>query len=590
MSNETILLHRALQDAEKELNRLGRLIKPKAGDLPDELQQESATITQLFSDELDSLTKECEEIRNGISQRDPGMRDIGGIWARYTRLRYVRLPKLTGELLAVIGGIHLRQVGLDELYSPGISFTNVAQQLLDEDLFKRSNFQVSSLLIVAEERYEPSNTRILRLRFPACDIWHLPFTAYEHGYLFARDVVSIVEVVRLRDDVRQSVDPESQSHKWGQVPKDQSCLLPEVRQFWNDYRVANGEIKEPEAQASFYASKKPEIEALQEIQVVHLCRLLADVFATFFVGPAYTYALLHLSFEPIKLAERGESTAGACLTLNKPLSSWMPPFLQRLVVSLHTLDWMHKDALSRGAEGFGQSLFDEDPAQASGILGAYYQTCMAINGLTSPEPLKECYKATKEALGPWLKQFEGVVRTKNQQAPATLDNWHKAQELLPHLASGKLQGGLESKDFSLWAIVNAAWHARHQKEIPPMQSMGPVRTTPTQTIEERAMDLIVSKLNPEAGKGAQTGQSPRVTAMGTSQAQQEREFKKELALIRLEAQSAGKQEVVVLADDMIKSGVYLQFPTLEQFVQQSTTLGGQSTLDLLSRLSRKPQP
>ncbi|HSN76139.1 MAG TPA: hypothetical protein VL334_13775 [Anaerolineae bacterium] len=566
MSNEAILLHRALQNAAQELERLGKLIKAEAGDLPDELQQESETIRELFSDEWDALRKECREIREGISQRDPGSRDISGLWARYTRLRYERLPKLTGELLAVIGGIHLRQVGLDELGSPGISFTNVAQQLLAEDLSKRSNYPMRSLLIVAEERYEPSNARILRLRFPACDIWHLPFTAYEHGYLFARDV-KIDEVERLRNEVRTRVDPTL--HRWGQLPEDQSCFLPEVREFWTDFRAAVDEIKEPEAKDSFYASKKPEIEALEHTQVVHLCRLLADAFATFYVGPAYTYALLHLSFEPIKLTERGEGSAGACLALNKSVSPWMPPFLQRLVVSMETLRWMNDDAARTGVQGFDQTLFLEDPMQTSSILGAYYQACMAINNLTNADPLRTCYTTTKEALGPWLEKFRGIFRQKAEAYEETLANWNQIEEMSDYLNGNQVD--YTNNDFRLWGVVNAAWHARHQTEISPQSGASPVN--PTSSIEQRAMELIIRKLNPEVGKGTLPGRaSGRVR--GSQDPQQIRqELVGKMLFAQQEAQKKNNRQVDVLLADMIKSDSYWEQEVVASFLQQTNGLG-----------------
>lgn len=94
--------------------------------------------------------------------------------------------------------------------------------------------------------------------------------------------------------------------------------------------------------------------------------------------PCYTSAL-RLSF----LATTDPTPSRLLLLLDT--SPWMPLFLQRLVVSLETLNWMHTEAVIRDkAQGFAEMLFIEDPGQnPSGILGTYYQSCMAINNLKS---------------------------------------------------------------------------------------------------------------------------------------------------------------------------------------------------------------
>jgi hypothetical protein len=601
MSGNAILLYRALQNVEQELERLGRLINAQRYTLPDHLQGELETIRTLFSVEWRALRDTRLEIVNHISQAE-----INKAWIKYAHLRYERLPKLTGELLTAIGGIHLRQVKLDTLgdldkedSNKNVSFTDVADHLVSKDLRERSGLRehdLPMLLIVAEERYEASDASILRLRFPAFDIWHLPFVAYEFGYHFARKA-NEVALRRLRDDINDRVDPMKYYVNFDD-PEDAKCYLSEVQIHWRDFSQAYRQIREPEMKRSFWESRRSKIEALQNRQLVIFCRLLADAFATFYVGPAYTYSLLHLSFSPIKVATGNASvrvslakedlqsvtptatTWDRATTLDnstlaeQPVSPWMPPFLQRLVVSLETLRWM-KDAAALGSQHFFNdtidSLFVEDPIQ-TGILSTYYRTCMAIHDLKSAEGLKECYADTKRLLEPWLKKFQDLFSGQQKVQESTVANWNHTEDLLNYLQPETMEKLEIHKEFNLWEVVNAAWHARHLSET-SWKSDHPSQTS---KIEQRAMELIIETYSREANGGVAGQQlsGKQLPSFGIGQGAQQLRASYIINMYEVlnSAIEADAQDAVTILKSMLKDDKFRQSNSVRDFINNTLNL------------------
>src|SRR3989442_3403286 len=95
-----------------------------------------------------------------------------------------------------------------------------------------------SVLIVGEEQLDPSQADIIRLRFPACDIWNLPFTAHEYGYLVAHKDLRAGRSKRaifhnLREEVQENVN--LRKHDPGSPPEHRECYLSEMVKLWDEY-------------------------------------------------------------------------------------------------------------------------------------------------------------------------------------------------------------------------------------------------------------------------------------------------------------------------------------------------------------------
>jgi hypothetical protein len=177
-------------------------------------------------------------------------KNLNEAWKALEVVRGQLLAPLANDLLAAIGGLYLREKYLDDAGSslPGrdgkspISFSKLAEALRT-DLTRRTGASgYPPVMIVGEERLDVSGA-VIRLRFPACDIWSLPLTAHEYGYLWSR-----------------------------------TAELP----AFDDFRK--------ELQSG--------VKGLSPAQEKRLCRVFADAFATLFGGPAYPFALLHLRFYP----------------------------------------------------------------------------------------------------------------------------------------------------------------------------------------------------------------------------------------------------------------------------------------------------
>jgi hypothetical protein len=361
-------------------------------------------------------------------------------WEKYTQLCRDHLARLSNELLAVIGGMYLMRNDLDSMSGPGsrpLSFSAAASQLL-ADLAKRADRLTSSILIVGEERPAPTDADIIRLRFPAVDIWSLPFTAHEYGFLVAhKDPPPVFR--EMSRTVSLMVDPTQ--HRDGVPPPEAACYLPEVQQFWDRFYEAHQEATLETAQLD--DEDQHLVARLAELQQAHLCRLFADAFATFFVGPAWVHALLHLRFRPDE-------------TLYEPIAI-MPSFTSRFVFALETLRWMHEDSPLYRRIDFGSAgPFGRECVRGAGLD---YQWLMAVQGAGC----KDAYAEVAEIYQPWLKEIHRALELSDPTWPGrvpvtqTYERWRAARDLEQKLTRQSL---VVKERPHPWAVLNAAWSVR----------------------------------------------------------------------------------------------------------------------------------
>ncbi|MEV6304792.1 hypothetical protein AB0M02_35645 [Actinoplanes sp. NPDC051861] len=372
---------------------------------------------------------------------------LSDAWATYAELQR-HLPSLSTELLALIGGTYLMRNNLDdmrprydkddELIGPDqpISFSEVARGLLN-DLSSRAGKLNGSLLIVGEERQGPVPATIIRLRFPSCDLWNLPFIAHEYGYLVAQK--DPPDAFRsMRDEVRRLVDPGTH----GGDPPDAACYLPEVQRLW--HQNLDPDLADPSG-----ATDTGPLRELADRQVAHLCRLFADAFATYFAGPAYVYALLRLRFRPDpSLTEPGAT---------------LPSFVQRFFFAYETLRLLDTTEELYNEPPLSDIFAGETPFQneTNRTTGLYNEWRIALAGAGLAEDVQEqdrIYESARASLQPWLDQVWTALRNRDwlgrRAVPHVYWDWADALELRDHLSAPpklKLQH---------WAVVNAAWLAR----------------------------------------------------------------------------------------------------------------------------------
>jgi len=168
----------------------------------------------------------------------------------------------------------------------------------------------------------------------------------------------------------------------------------------------------------------------------HLRDYLADVFATYVMGPAYCFALLYLRLEPV-LAQR------VC---------WRtPPDTNRAVVILGTLEWMSQ-----------KSNMDAYRAITETLRTEWRQVCTQAGQAEHPE------KEVESQLKGWAAELAGIVWSTAAEMPMfSPESWMEADRLKYDFLQRKGAGPAAHQPrqlavTALTTILNAAWLARAQ--------------------------------------------------------------------------------------------------------------------------------
>jgi hypothetical protein len=445
-ANKTTL-RTAYLAVRQEYTRISALLSPIAtGQLPHPLRNHAQKIKRLFSV---SQSKALKLLRTIEDHEKNGRFQEG--WRDYIELKTEVMPALSSELLAVIGGVYLHESELDNLYAASStasrrSFSDMAEELV-EDLADRSGMGWESVLIVGDERLGHSEAEIIRLRFPACDIWNLPFTAHEYGYLVAHKDRAPKSFKDLRTKVQQSVDPSN--HDFGSPPEDRERYLDEVVKLWDAYHA---QPTSADAQQEVIKPREKELSTLILQQEAHLCRLFADAFATFFVGPAYVYALLYLRFVPDD-------------TLYKPSPS-MPPFILRFVFAMETLKWMDSAPLLVGSNRFPfkHEVSDTVSDTKVSLPALWFYNLKSLETAAEDQQIRAKYTQVFNTYKGWLDIIQEALTDFLNAVGATYENWQLATVLKDGSSLvDQLLSEPSAPQARKWAILNAAWVARHQQ-------------------------------------------------------------------------------------------------------------------------------
>ena len=455
MTTQTSILEKSYRSLWQQFGRIEHLLTAGA---TNPLGHYAGTISGKFSKTDAAVRNLLDEMRRAIDEQR-----YADAWSHALELQNEKIPLLASELLAVIGGLYLIDGLLSEAWRDSTqqqeynAFARSARELIG-DLRNRSGRPWSSVLIVGEERVGYTEAEIIRLRFPACDIWHLPFTAHEYGWLVAKlrppDDFAVLRD-RVGAMVRSQVTPAAEGSD-PEPPADAACYLPEVQLLWKQYRDALAYEKQ-----SFAQTHSSRLTQLAERQKDHLCRLFADAFATLFAGPAYVYALIHLRFLPDE-------------SLTTPQAA-IPAFAERFVFALETLRWMNGNPRGLWERPVaGLELEDEErpffrELNRTEGMPRLWQDTLAAASANDP------YEEVKKRVEPWLAEVIRILQEEWASAGAlgqTYNCWREARQTAGtetladrlHSDSPTIQVSKfpdDERDYGLWnwTVLNAAWAA-----------------------------------------------------------------------------------------------------------------------------------
>jgi hypothetical protein len=198
-------------------------------------------------------TTSIEDLRNRLREAEdmsPADKELAVIsaWTDYGKLQQ-ESQDLFGEFLEFIGGLAFRSRRLDE------RICNVADELIQACSKDTIGDPWQSVTVPApREAIKKTLAAIIRLRFPERTIWTLPFAAHEFGHVLVDE------------------DPDLQR------------FVDKYARLWRAQQVRFGRGRgRPMSMA--HARH-------------YLDELLADAFATYYMGPAYAAAAVHLRFDP----------------------------------------------------------------------------------------------------------------------------------------------------------------------------------------------------------------------------------------------------------------------------------------------------
>jgi hypothetical protein len=308
-----------------------------------------------------------------------------------------------------LGGIAIREMELER------GMCQIAEHLV-RDTYSTSGLTWSSVLIVGEERlYQEiaQTTQFIRLRFPELNIWSLPFTAHEFGMLLAStdQVRGIQELFATEiSRINRLIDPKK--CKQDELAGVASSLLELRRKHYTPQHRSQ----------------------MLERQRMQLKIIFADMFATYFLGPAYVYARLFLRLEPNSYDQEKD---------------YEPSFLRRFAVMYATLLKMN-DREKSASKKFGP-----------------YEDVLTIlkerwdNTIRSVNPMYDGVLAIPKPFNDWFASLWEPFNTAYSLSGFQKEDWKLASELGESL-NQFLKVGEEvilPESVKLPVILNAAWYS-----------------------------------------------------------------------------------------------------------------------------------
>lgn len=441
-----------LEEVAEHLRRFGMSLDERLGTA----QKELSAIAKVLYDPSTNDQPQTFKL--------PSPADLKEAWSACAVVRQEFLQPLTNELLAVIGGVYLKQEKLDNLFTEkGRETRSRSYSDLASEMVRDLGMGYACVLIVGEEHSGRCETNVVRLRFPACDIWNLPFAAHEQAFVLASSNQAGEAFKQFREEIRGSVDPSKHtdpSTRERRPPADAGCYLDDVRAFWTEYEKAIA------GEEHGLHDQTARLNKLRDQQDSFLCRLYADAYATYFVGPAYVHALLHLRFMPEPQTSR---------------SPYQPPFALRFVFAMETLRWMNDQPAAKvaGDQPFRREVFDEPANGKPGGIPHLWR--LALESIGIADPGNQIYNNLATSYRNWLDRTKGCMPSAQRIGKKAYENWVQARKLEDRLAEPLTEGQLDFPP-SEWSIINAAWTLRWLK---------PSETD--KTIYDNALKLLIDR-------------------------------------------------------------------------------------------------
>lgn len=256
----------------------------------EELSREWDKFTSLVGDELGKQRNVLKAIRIKLEEIKPlndaaAEQVLSQAWTDYgSALK--RSQTVFREFLEFIGGLILRDKEFDS------EICDVADELI-KSCSQLALTNASIAVPAARDALTRTVGLMVRVRFPDWTVWTLPSTAYEYGHLVLN------ELNKFKDSIAIEVD------KW--LKQD-----PEFKALAAD-KQAPEESK----------------QLLRERAEIYVKEFLADIFATYMMGPAYACSAILLRFDP----------AGSSVN-----DSERPDDIRRGFVVLEVLNGMNTDS------------------------------------------------------------------------------------------------------------------------------------------------------------------------------------------------------------------------------------------------------
>lgn len=360
-----------------------------------------------FARAISPLMRRLESLRKTVTK--PGLTgdELANAWESFAEAN-LEGQRVFAQCLDFLGGIAVRRMGLES------GICTIAEQLVS-NLAQETGGSWSAVILGEERLFDnvAQITQIIRLRFPEWDIWSLPFTAYEFGQL----IVNGESVRGLREFL---ADEERRLRR----------LIEDVQLQQAELQAVASAILALRS-ACVGTHEDPRVEHFLGQQRHHLHNLFADIFATYFLGPAYIYAWLFLRLRP-----RAAFVAD-------PESS-TPIEARRLAVMLSTLRRMSESA-------------KRDPYAP----GPYDNELLRFETLWehAVKPVAPGFQADFTFGAPydsWFEQLYNLLHTEYGLVGFKTQHWEKASALSNEL----LQFQPVTAALTAPIILNAAWHCR----------------------------------------------------------------------------------------------------------------------------------
>ena len=404
MANEHTILLAEINAQQQNLKRILAILKSQ--NIPAAYRN---IIYAKFALAISPLDNDLKELITKVENGNLNQQGTVACWQEIAQIRD-ECNNIFAQLMDFLGGIAVRDMKLEE------GMCRVAEHLVSET-YRASGLIWSSVLIVGEERLFQEiaqTTQFIRLRFPEWDIWNLPFTAHEFGVLLA----STDQVKGIQDLYKGESDRLKRLIEGKKLSKAE---LEGIAPFLLDLRGPHHNVESRSL-------------ALHH-QRLHMKNLFADMFATYFLGPAYIYARLFLRLDP------------ASFDRNK---NYEPSFIRRFSFMLNTLEKMN-DRYKSSTKKTGPYTDELD-----NLKEYWNQTIRSVL------PLYDGSLAIHKPFDEWFGKMWKLFYDTYSLVGFSKEDWESASDLgekLNNFAQEAETAEL-SESATLPVILNAAWYSR----------------------------------------------------------------------------------------------------------------------------------